>query len=119
MVETETLGSKLNEELMSLLRLEFEESTFNKLPVKYGGGKIFSHPLIGVSKGDDPIFDKYKNMIGPDHMTPLEMWTSCGKDPVSASDLRIISIVFPFVSGNIQVLYNILYKFTLYKYDFV
>ena len=96
MASNKSLGLIINEEIINLLEIEFESSSFNKLPVKYGGGNIFNNPLIGISKGDDPIFQKYKTMVGPNHLTPLEMWMSCDQEPMESSDIRVLSIVFPF-----------------------
>ncbi|MFX0021709.1 MAG: hypothetical protein ACFE9S_05245 [Candidatus Hermodarchaeota archaeon] len=86
----------MNAELVQFLRNLFEESTLNRLPSQYGGTRIFSSPLIGVSRGDDLIFQKYKELIAPEHLTPLELWLSEGFESISPSNLRIISIVFPF-----------------------
>lgn len=77
--------------------IEFVASTeLNRLPEKYGGGPVFSTPMIGISRGDDPIYQKFKEVVGPKHLTPLELWLACEQVEISASDLRIISIVFPY-----------------------
>jgi len=68
----------------------------NRLPAKYGGGRIFSYPIIGVAQGDDQIFQKYKEIIVIEHLTPLELWLSEGFESLLPSNLRIISIVFPY-----------------------
>jgi epoxyqueuosine reductase len=90
---------KINEETLKFLEGIFESSQENRLPKDYGGGRIFSAPLIGVASGDDPIFQKYKDgIVGPKHMTPHEMWLASGlpdKDDLNAR-LRIVSIVFPY-----------------------
>ena len=74
----------------------FETSELNRLHERYGGNRIFSNPKIGVAQGDDPIFQKYKEVIGTDHLTPLEFWLAEGQDNLPASNLRVLSIVFPF-----------------------
>jgi hypothetical protein len=86
----------LNTELLDFLIQEFENSNLNYLPNEFNNVKIFSSPLIGVAKGDDPIFQKFKEVVGPEHFTPLEMWISNGKNPISPNQLRVLSIVFPF-----------------------
>jgi hypothetical protein len=86
----------MNAELIQFLISLFEENALNRLPSNYGESRIFSSPLIGVARGDDPIFQKYKELIGPEHLTPLELWLSEGFKSLSPSDLRIISIVFPY-----------------------
>lgn len=37
-----------------------------------GGGPMFDEPLIGFADGDDPLFEDYKKIIGPHHLTPRE-----------------------------------------------
>jgi len=94
--QLDSLGLEIKDELLRFLEKEFESSKLNLLPEKYKGGKIFSHPLIGIAQGNDPIFQKFKEIVGPEHLTPLEMWVGSGQDQLSASDLYVVSIVFPF-----------------------
>ncbi|MFX0032509.1 MAG: hypothetical protein ACFE8E_11750 [Candidatus Hodarchaeota archaeon] len=98
----------MNEILLDMLKEVFENNNLNRLPEKYGGGKIFSQPLIGVARGDDPIFFKFKETVGPEHLTPLEMWLASGQKQLPISSLYILSIIFPFVDkirneGNIPI----------------
>lgn len=74
-------------------------SKLNRLPNKYGQYKIFSSPILGVAKGDDPIFLKFKEVVGPEHYTPYEMWHLNVKMKVPANQLRVLSIVFPFTQN--------------------
>ena len=87
----------MNAELLDFLKELFATSVLNRLPTKYGGGRIFTDPLIGVAQGDDPIFQKFKDVVTPEHLTPLELWQSCSQENISASKLHIISIIFPYV----------------------
>ena len=87
----------MNREILQFLEHHFAENKLNRLPEEYGGGRIFSTPLIGVSKGNDPIFKKFKEVVGPKHLTPFEMWVSDNNKDLIDSELRIISIIFPFV----------------------
>jgi epoxyqueuosine reductase len=77
----------------------FSDSKLNRLPEAYGGGRIFDPPVIGVARGDDPIFLKFKQVVGPEHMTPMEMWLAAGlaDEDERADRLRLVSIVFPYV----------------------
>jgi len=34
---------------------------------------VFDAPLVGFVRGNDPIFDQYKEIIGPHHFTPFEI----------------------------------------------
>jgi len=77
--------------------IDFIASTeLNRLPEKYGGGPVFSTPRVGIARGDDPIYKKFKEVVGPRHLTPLELWLACGQVEIPALELRIISIVFPY-----------------------
>ncbi|MFX1501967.1 MAG: hypothetical protein ACFFDH_13470 [Promethearchaeota archaeon] len=85
------------DDLSNYLELFFETSELNRLHENYGGGKIFNNPLIGVAKGDDPIFQKFKEVVGLEHLTPLELWLAEGLKMIDDSKLRIVSIVFPYI----------------------
>lgn len=82
--------------ITAFLKEEFEFNELNRLPQEYGGGKIFSKPQIGVAQGNDPIFFKFKEIIGSEHYTPLEIWLASGQKQLPASNLRVVSIVYPF-----------------------
>jgi hypothetical protein len=85
------------EDLYRFLKSFFEKSELNRLHENYGAGRIFNDPLIGVAQGNDPIFQKFKKVVGPKHLTPLEFWQKEGQKEIKDSNLRIISIVFPYV----------------------
>jgi len=97
MEQLDSLGLEIHNDLLRFLETEFESSNLNLLPEKYGGGNIFSHPVIGVARGNDPIFQKFKEIIGQEHLTPLGLWVASGRDQLPAKELYIVSIVFPFV----------------------
>jgi len=88
----------LKEELLSNLRNLFATSKLNRLPEKYGGGRIFSDPLVGVAQGNDSMFNKFKEVIAPEHLSPIEMWLANNQENVPDDELRIFSIVFPFTN---------------------
>ncbi len=90
----------LTKESKTLIQEITGSSQLNRLPQSYGGGLCFSKPFFGVSRGDDPLFEKFKEVIAADHPTPAEVWTVnglLGKDGLSA-DIRILSMVFPYTS---------------------
>ncbi len=89
----------MNEQTQRFIEDLFAESKLNRLPENYDGGRIFAEPITGVSRGDDPIFQKFKAVVGPEHMTPAEMWVQSGlpDGDAPASHLRILSIIFPYV----------------------
>lgn len=89
----------MNTKIQKFMEALFADSSLNRLPGAYGGGRIFDTPVVGVAKGDDPIFEKFKQFVGPEHMTPLEMWLAAGLDGdgMRPDRLRLVSIVFPYV----------------------
>ena len=36
--------------------------------------KAFEKPLVGFARGDDPLFESYKQHVGDFHWTPLEIF---------------------------------------------
>ncbi len=63
------------------------------------GEAIYDEPLVGFARGDDPLFRRYKTIIGKFHYTPLEwMRLSLGKrssGDLRAKDLRVIGWILP------------------------
>ncbi len=56
----------------------------------------FEMPLIGFSKGDDPIYLSYKEHVGPFHLTPNEIFSITFMDlGINPEDLTVISWVLP------------------------
>lgn len=63
------------------------------------GERIFEDPLVGFVRGDDPIFTRFKEIIGPHHFTPAEIlaWQA-EKNNVrspSASEISVVSFILP------------------------
>ncbi len=58
--------------------------------------KAFDTPLVGFSRGDDPIYETYKEVVGPFHWTPLEIFTRTFRElSVQAEELTVISWILP------------------------
>ncbi len=58
--------------------------------------KAWADPLVGFSRGDDPIYQSYKEHVGPFHWTPLELFNlAFPQSKVGAEKLTIISWVLP------------------------
>ena len=88
----------MNNIVLEFLVNLFSKSDLNRLPKSYEGGRIFSKPIIGVARGDDPIFDKYKEIISSNHLTPKEVWNIDKLPDIENSDLRILSIICPYTN---------------------
>ena len=54
--------------LIETVYVGWRENTF--APYALGDGPIWRRPLVGLAAGDDPVFVRYKEVIGPFHWTP-------------------------------------------------
>ncbi|MEI6608568.1 MAG: epoxyqueuosine reductase [Deltaproteobacteria bacterium] len=72
----------------------------NQMEYPFLGERIFEEPLVGFVRGNDPIFDRFKEVIGHHHFTPWEIlcWQAenNGVQPPEPEDLSVISFVLPF-----------------------
>jgi epoxyqueuosine reductase len=60
--------------------------------------KAWANPLLGFSRGDDPLYEDYKDMIGPFHWTPWEIFNKTFPHiPVGPDQLTVMSWVLPHV----------------------
>jgi epoxyqueuosine reductase len=58
--------------------------------------KAWGEPLVGFSNGADPIFESYKEYVGPFHFTPYELFsTTFPQITVQPDQLTVISYVLP------------------------
>ena len=61
-----------------------------------GGEVAWDSPLVGFSRGDDPIYQEYKGHIGDFYWTPMEIFQLTFPDFAAApEDLTVISWVLP------------------------
>jgi epoxyqueuosine reductase len=73
------------------------QSPGNRLPA-FQNDPIFDEPLVGFAGGDDPIFQDYKTIIGPFHLTPreaLEMHLEGKQGQERPRNVSVISYVLP------------------------
>ncbi len=61
--------------------------------------RAWAEPLVGFSRGDDPLYEAYKEYVGPFHWTPVEIFRRTFPDSdAEASELTVISWVLPQTS---------------------
>jgi epoxyqueuosine reductase QueG len=73
----------------------WESSPCNSLHLATGE-KAWEKPHVAIALGDDPLFQHYKEMIGPFLWTPAEAFAMAFPDkPAPAEELRVISYVLP------------------------
>lgn len=80
--------------LVAFIRARVRHSTSNRL-ARIDGSPIFDEPLIGIADGDDPIFQDYKRIIGPHHLTPREALSNGGGAPTKTQVIRVVSWILP------------------------
>jgi ferredoxin len=71
----------------------------NAMEYPYFGERAYDEPLVGFVRGDDPLFNEYKKIIGPHHFTPVEImkWQADknGVPAPKAEDLSVVSFIMP------------------------
>ena len=69
-------------------------SPLNRLQ-RLDGSPIFDTPLVGVADGADPLFLQYQQIIGPFHLTPLELLQHAAAEGLTAvhNDLACLSVI--------------------------
>jgi hypothetical protein len=71
----------------------------NSLEYPFQGEKIFEEPLVGFVRGDDPLFEDFKKVIGPFHFTPREIMAwQASKNGIPApepEDISVVSFILP------------------------
>lgn len=72
----------------------------NVMDYPFYGEPFYEQPLVGFVRGNDPILEQYKEIIGPHHFTPFEImrWQAenNGVKPPAPEDLSVVSFVMPF-----------------------
>jgi epoxyqueuosine reductase QueG len=63
-----------------------------------GAGPYFEEPLVGFASAADPLFQEYKRIIGPFHLTPSE-WFEDAFVSASLGSGTVISWVLPIAKG--------------------
>jgi epoxyqueuosine reductase len=70
-----------------------KESPANRL--KEGRGRYWDKPLVGFAAGDDPLFRKYKKIIGGFHLTPKEFFEKAFGKRKNPQPVSVISWILP------------------------
>jgi epoxyqueuosine reductase len=88
----------MKEQVRTWVEGALASSPWNRLPPAYGGGVIFGAPRVGVARGDDAIFERFKAVGAPELATPAELWRQSGlpRERGLPARLRVVSIVFPY-----------------------
>ncbi|MEW5735317.1 MAG: epoxyqueuosine reductase [Thermodesulfobacteriota bacterium] len=92
--------SRLNEDFfVNILTEKVRTHPQNAMEGPLAGERIFEDPLVGFVRGDDPIFDRFKEIIGPHHFTPAEImaWQAARNNVPAppASAVSVVSFILP------------------------
>ena len=90
MGQPDALGNWVEKEILGFMQTE--ENTMQKKDNE----KAFDQPIVGFSRGDDPLYEAYKDHVGPFHMTPWEIFALAFSDMnVRPEELTVISYILP------------------------
>ena len=86
----------MNEQrIESLIRDFIDNDPANTLENETGE-KAFTDPLVGFASGADPLFEQYKDHVGPFFVTPWELFAVTFRDMrIKAEELSVISYILP------------------------
>jgi epoxyqueuosine reductase len=83
--------------LIQTIKDYVQVSPANRLP-SFNNEPIFDEPLIGFARGDDPLFEAYKQTADSQHLTPQEAFSAAARDrgaTTTPGQLSVISFVLP------------------------
>lgn len=89
-----------NRVLEQLIKNFINESEENRR-TQLDHGLYWDEPLVGFASGTDSLFSEYKNIIGPFHLTPVEIMTAALKErgkalfPPDIEHTSVIAWVLP------------------------
>jgi epoxyqueuosine reductase QueG len=68
----------------------------NRLGGPFGDEDAWAKPVIAFCRGDDPVFDLFREAVGKDQWTPLEIFSRSFPDlSVEPGELAVISWILP------------------------
>jgi epoxyqueuosine reductase QueG len=78
----------------------------NAMEYPFYGERIFEDPIVGFVRGNDPIFQEFKNIIGPHHFTPEEIiaWQAKnnGVNNPLAEEIGVVVFALPMTAKTKQ-----------------
>lgn len=105
--ETDDLERMPDEEwFIQIIKDKIAHHPENAMEYPFCGEPIYAEPMVGFIRGNDPIFDRFKEVIGPHHFTPRELmkWQAenNGVEPPEPEDVSVVSFVMPFTQKTKQ-----------------
>lgn len=71
------------------------ESAENRLK-DFGGQEIFAGVRIGVADGDDPVFERLRSVVSPNHIQPRSLLEKLAPSSSDLTHIRVISWALSF-----------------------
>lgn len=65
----------------------------------FDGQAVFDAPLVRVADGDDPLFERFREVVSPQHMLPREMLRQQASAAPNMPDVRVVVWALPFTQG--------------------
>ena len=100
-------GASINEAWLENYVKDFvAHDPANSLEQRFAVEKIYQEPLVGFSSGADPLYLKYKEVIGPFHHTPAEVLAWAAKEqgiiapPTEA--IGVVSFILPLADAIVK-----------------
>jgi epoxyqueuosine reductase QueG len=85
----------LSQQINSMIRSFLDEPSQNTL-WQDQGERAWADPLVGFSRGGDPLWNSLKKVVGPFHWTPKEIFLQAFPDVnASPGELTVISWILP------------------------
>jgi len=84
-------AAEMEESVKAFINFSPENTLRNR-----AGERAFKSPLLGYSRGDDPLYEAYKTHVGPFHWTPAEIFERTFRDgKAKPEDLTVIAWILP------------------------
>lgn len=75
---------------------DFMQSSPDNTLRNRGNEKAWADPLVGFSRGDDPLYQEYRDQIGPFYLTPLQIFVKTFPQArVRPDEITVISWILP------------------------
>lgn len=88
---TQAMGARVKGMIEEFIRRSPENNLQNGT-----GERAFENPLVAFVRGDDPLFESYKQYVGPFHWTPREAFgLGYPKESAASQDLAVITWILP------------------------